>query len=113
LYLPLSLSTPIMAGGLVALLMKKTAKTLEAQRGRSLRGILFASGIVAGDALIGVLVAFLIGSWSGYAHFYDAHDGQWLTVLGDYGPTVSLIAFGSLAVLMARLAQKGFSSGKK
>ncbi len=111
LYLPLSLSTPIMAGGLIAYMMKKTARTADIRSQRSLRGILFASGIVAGDALLGVTAAFMIGSWGSYERFYDAHDGMMLTLTGSFGPWLSLIMFAGLAGVLALLAYRGF--GKK
>ena len=55
LYLPLSLSTPIMLGGLVSFIVKKYGKKDAVHQ----RGILAASGLVAGDACMGVILAFL------------------------------------------------------
>jgi putative OPT family oligopeptide transporter len=111
LYLPLSLSTPIMAGGLIAFLMQRTARSVKDKGARSLRGVLFSSGIVAGDALVGVFVAFLIGvNLYSYADFYDAHDGMMITLTGAFGPYVSLICFAGLASLLAWMAYRGFSS---
>lgn len=55
LYLPLSLSTAMMCGGIVSLLVKKKDKTEKASQ----VGILAASGLVAGDACMGVVVALL------------------------------------------------------
>lgn len=111
LYLPLSLSTPLMTGGLVALIIKKVSKPDEHKKKHE-NGILFASGIVAGDALIGVLVAFLIGLWAGYGEFYDAHDGMMITLTGWFGPWLSLIMFFGLAFLLGHLAYRGFKSKK-
>lgn len=54
LYLPLSLSTAMMVGGLVAYFSKKKATDEQMQS-----GLLASSGLVAGDACIGVLVALL------------------------------------------------------
>ncbi|MBD3332834.1 oligopeptide transporter, OPT family [candidate division GN15 bacterium] len=110
LYLPLSLSTPIMAGGLIAFMMQRTARSIKVKEARSLRGVLFASGIVAGDALVGVLVAFMIGSWTSYADFYDGHEGMMNTLTGAFGPWLSLIAFAALASMLAWMALRGFSS---
>lgn len=106
LYLPLSLSTPIMAGGVVAYFVKKLSAP-RYQNERNLRGILFASGMVAGDALIGVLVAFMIGSWAGYAGFYDEHEGMLNSLSGSFGPWLALILFGGLGLIMFRSAMKG------
>ena len=106
LYLPLSLSTPIMTGGLVALLVKKYVRK-EEYGGKNLAGTLFASGMVAGDALIGVAVAFMIGSWSAYEIFYNEHEGGMDTLTGAWGPWIALTAFAGLTLLLARLAFKG------
>ncbi|MEE8403763.1 MAG: oligopeptide transporter, OPT family, partial [candidate division Zixibacteria bacterium] len=107
LYLPLSLSTPIMTGALIAYIVRKVSSDQEYNQ-RNLQGILFASGMVAGDALVGVLVAFMIGSWAGYAGYYDSYEGMMNSVTGPYGPWLALILFGSLAVFMYRMATKGF-----
>ncbi len=107
LYLPLSLSTPIMAGALIAFIVRKVSSDQEYNQ-RNLQGVLFASGMVAGDALIGVLVAFMIGSWAGYAGYYDSYEGMMNSVTGPFGPWLALILFGGLAIFMYRMATKGF-----
>jgi putative OPT family oligopeptide transporter len=59
-YLPLSTSAPIMVGGLVRYAVERTSKQkaigMEAESGP---GVLFASGLIAGAAVIGTLLAFL------------------------------------------------------
>lgn len=55
LYLPLSLSTGTMVGGVVAALTKKRDKKSNTVD----RGVLAASGLVAGDACTGVVIALL------------------------------------------------------
>ncbi len=55
LYLPLPLSTSLMLGGVVSFVVKKYAKSPEAND----RGVLTSSGLVAGDACTGVLIALL------------------------------------------------------
>ncbi len=107
LYLPLSLSTPLMTGGLVSMLIKKVSKKDEYKK-KNEQGVLFASGIVAGDALIGVAVAFMIGLWGTYGEFYDKHDGAMNTLTGSFGPWLSLIMFFGLAALLGHLAYRGF-----
>lgn len=72
LYLPIALSTSIMLGGLVRLLTKQLSSNSAVKE----RGILTSSGLVAGDASMGVLIALftvlgvvdpskapLLGSW--------------------------------------------------
>lgn len=58
LYLPLSLSTAMMLGGIVSFLVKKKERTTHMTTA-SEKGILAASGLVAGDACTGVVVALL------------------------------------------------------
>jgi putative OPT family oligopeptide transporter len=99
LYLPLNLSTPIMAGGLIALLVRKISKENVVKR-REERGILFGSGLVAGDALLGVMVAFVIAFSGGYRAFYEAHEEMSLT--GIYGPWISLLAFVLISYMLYR-----------
>ncbi len=55
LYLPLSLTTPVMLGGLVSAFVKHRTKDKEIFQ----RGVLTSSGLVAGDACTGVVVALL------------------------------------------------------
>jgi putative OPT family oligopeptide transporter len=106
LYLPLSLSTPIMTGGLISLLINKYAKE-DTQKSKNENGILFSSGLVAGDALVSVVVAFMIGTWFTYEHYYDLHDGMMRTITGSFGPWLSLIFFFCLALVMGYLAWHG------
>lgn len=99
LYLPLNLSTPIMAGGLIALIVRKISKEDVAKR-REERGILFGSGLVAGDALLGVIIAFIIAFSSSYRAFYEAHEE--LSLTAAYGPWVSLVAFAGISFMLYR-----------
>lgn len=99
LYLPLDLSTPIMAGGLISLIVNKLSREGTAPK-REEKGILFSSGLVAGDALIGVLIAFAIALSSGYRAFYERHEE--ISVSGTYGPWLSLIAFLIMGVMLYR-----------
>ncbi len=106
LYLPLSLSTPIMAGGLISLLVHKRS-TKEQYTERNLRGILFSSGMVAGDALLGVVGAFLIGSWASYAGYYDNHYGMLNSLTGNFGPWLGLIMFAGMMAILTHMAFRG------
>ncbi|MEA4989167.1 MAG: oligopeptide transporter, OPT family [Anaerovorax sp.] len=58
LYLPLGLSTGIMVGGLVRLYIDKKKNISETDRKDGTdRGILYTSGLIAGEGLVGVLLA--------------------------------------------------------
>jgi hypothetical protein len=70
-YLPLSSSTPILAGGLVRWLVDRRHRPALAARGLSEEaiaaeadkspGVLLASGYIAGGAIAGIVIAFLAG----------------------------------------------------
>ncbi|MBN1907321.1 MAG: oligopeptide transporter, OPT family [Deltaproteobacteria bacterium] len=111
LYLPLSLSTPIMTGGLISYFINRYARE-ENKKSKNENGILFSSGLVAGDALVSVLVAFMIGTWTFYERYYDAHDGMMRTITGSLGPWISLVCFISLAAVLGHLAWHGGIKGK-
>jgi putative OPT family oligopeptide transporter len=58
IYLPLKLSAAICAGGVIAALAKNAAGPREEP---SRRGLLFAAGLITGEALMGILLAMPIG----------------------------------------------------
>ncbi len=59
IYLPLGLTSPILAGGVLSHLVNKRAEKTGGERGRGIRerGVILASGLMAGGALGGVLGA--------------------------------------------------------
>lgn len=61
LYLPIHLSMPIMVGGLVRLWYEKRKFKDEKRRKEVISdGVLYASGMIAGEGLIGILLAVLV-----------------------------------------------------
>lgn len=82
LYLPIHLSTPIMVGGLLKLWIDKRKFESEERRQEVTNdGVLFASGMIAGEGLVGILLAVfavfgisfdmggVLGNWGGLAFF--------------------------------------------
>ena len=57
LYLPLELSTTIMIGGVIRWCIRKYK--LKQKKGESGGGVLFCSGLIAGEGLVGILLAIL------------------------------------------------------
>jgi len=58
IYLPISLSSPVLIGGIIRMMVEGKYKKNQVRKEASLeRGVLLASGLVAGDALIGILIA--------------------------------------------------------
>jgi putative OPT family oligopeptide transporter len=61
IYLPIQLSTAIFLGGLIAWLANRTLRragaSKEMQETRGRQGLLFAAGLITGEALLGILLA--------------------------------------------------------
>lgn len=94
LYLPIHLSTPIMVGGIVRGFLDKKLEKGEGDRhtikSRIDSGILFASGLIAGEGLLGILLAVLavanINIVSGFS----------------FGPIGSIVMFGLLVYTLIK-----------
>jgi putative OPT family oligopeptide transporter len=59
MYIPLELNTPLVIGGLIAHLVSRSTRDKELSTRRYDKGILIASGFIAGGAIIGVVAALL------------------------------------------------------
>ena len=98
LYLPLSLSTPILLGGAIRLLVEKRYREPLLFEKRE-RGILVSSGLIAGAALIGVIIKGMIyieDKWDGFALFLEkVHD-----LTDGLGPLPSALIFLLLACIL-------------
>ncbi len=57
MYIPLELNTPILWGGLISHLVKKSTSDKELSQKRHAKGTLIASGFIAGGALMGIVSA--------------------------------------------------------
>jgi putative OPT family oligopeptide transporter len=60
MFIPLDLNTPVVVGGLLNQWFNKSTKNEKLNTARSNRGILIASGFIAGAAIFGVVGAFLL-----------------------------------------------------
>lgn len=87
MYLPFGLVTPILIGGLLAHFLRGGAEGAAADQ-RLHRGILFASGMIAGESLMGVGIALLVSL--GFSR---------LTLGLDNTLTTALTVFAAAAVL--------------
>lgn len=98
LYLPIHLSVSIMLGGIISYLLEKTEKDPEVLKAKSDSGILFSSGLVAGEGLIGVLLAIMAVIPVGSGTLEDVV-GFGNLVLGQWG---SLLFFMGLALILVK-----------
>ena len=59
MYLPFSLSAGIMAGGIVRYIVEKIKGSNEEKKERADKGVLFTSGMIAGEGIMGIILAVL------------------------------------------------------
>ena len=62
MYLPFGLSTPILIGGIIAHFINRKNKTDEESEKSLQNGILVSSGLIAGESLMGIMLAFIAGA---------------------------------------------------
>jgi putative OPT family oligopeptide transporter len=110
-YLPISTTFPIFIGGAMRWLsdrMRPAESRAEAESEVS-SGMLFSTGLVAGGAISGLLVAVLI-SLEGLSGFREAAGfGEGLNVLGLFGaaaPWSALLLFAVLCAILVRWSLK-------
>ncbi len=103
IYLPLSTMTPVFAGGcLRALVERRSARDNENEetaRSQTEQGVLFGSGLIAGEGVMGIgiaLVALLLGR---------RPPGLGFELTGTAGAAVSLAGFALLCWLLWRSAR--------
>jgi putative OPT family oligopeptide transporter len=75
-YLPLGLSVPIFIGGLIAHIIKKKSANMnvEDKQHKEAGGLLLASGLITGEALMGVLVAIAAVSFQNMVPYITTFD---------------------------------------
>ncbi len=93
LYLPLELSAPIMFGGLIKFIVEKIGGK---QKDESSKGILFCSGLIAGEGILGVVLAIL--TVTGVTEKINISS---IVPTGNITSLIVLIAIGALVFFMA------------
>ncbi len=106
IYLPVSTMTPVFAGGVLRWSVERFSRKSEFQAEQKERGILFGSGLIAGEGLMGVgvaLYAFILGTRPAGLPF---------RLEGFWGQVASMTGFAILGFLMVRAAMKTRKTGK-
>lgn len=85
MYLPFSLSAGIMAGGIVRYIVEKIKGTDEEKKERADRGVLFTSGMIAGEGIMGIVLAVLavvkVDSVINLSEKFDFTTPQWVSLI--------------------------------
>jgi putative OPT family oligopeptide transporter len=97
MFIPLSLNTPLIVGGLLNHWFTKSTKDEKVNNARIQRGTLISSGFIAGAALFGVIGAFLLFfNVDLNMHFFQVldKDNNWIFEEGNIWPeVVAIITF--------------------
>jgi putative OPT family oligopeptide transporter len=113
MYLPMQLNTPVLLGGILSWLVGRRGKGTDPATAklRHDRGILIASGLIAGGALMGVFDAFLgVVAFGGEVqrkaalHLLPAHAFE--GPLGEGIAIAGIVALGLIVVLWSRRASR-------
>lgn len=96
MYLPFSLSAGIMAGGVVRFIVEKIKGSDKEKKERADRGVLFTSGLIAGEGIMGIILAILA--------VVDVADR--IALKNSLPQFVSLIIFILLLVYLYRVCMK-------
>jgi len=92
--------TPVFIGGLIRHYVEKKYTTENDEKGKD-QGILLGSGLIAGEGLMGVVIAIFAVALSKEPNFFEIHyPAEWM------GEIVSVIAFSILGWFLYRVAAK-------
>jgi len=116
MYLPMALNTPILLGALVASLVRRGKQDDPRTQARGDKGIVIASGFIAGAAIVGVVLNGL-RAWQETSPFVESLDvpaamirgGADPAVVGRTGNWLGLAAFLVLCAVMAWDARRARS----
>lgn len=116
-YLPLSTTAPIFVGGALKWFISKR-KNIKAEDSELESGSLFSSGLIAGGAIMGIVIAVLLGtsispaadgSARSIMDLFNSQIGEHSGALGDL---VGIGAFALLCTVLYYAAMKGFTENK-
>jgi putative OPT family oligopeptide transporter len=105
IYLPFPLTTPIMLGGVLNAIVTKIGKRKPDMSEEKIhsRGVLFSSGLVAGEALLGIVIAGL----------YGAFTMERVRLLKEPLPFIGTIVFFGMAFLLLRTSLVGIGASMR
>lgn len=106
MYLPWTVTTPILCGGIVYRIVERRSRARGDSDGERQsvihRGLLFASGLVAGEAIMGILIAGLVVSQLDMPFLGSWVNGQWTPMV--VVDAVSMLAFIFMMWLLVKKA---------
>ncbi len=103
MYLPIQLNTAVLLGGFIAYLVGRSTKDADLARERKEKGVLIASGYIAGGSIAGVFAAvFAVLRWDDIMRV--SYSESWMEI-------VAIVMLALLSVFMYRYAKRVRSEG--
>ena len=102
IYLPLGLSVPILIGGVINQITRYVARRRGDETATVQRGVLFGSGLIAGEAIMGIIAAFLIVGGLDLPIF------EWQSTVLSLG----FFAIATLALIYVAMKHENESNGR-
>jgi putative OPT family oligopeptide transporter len=97
LYLPIYISVPMMVGGVIRLVVdKKKMDDAEAKKAAVNRGILYCSGLIAGEGLVGIVLAAIAA----------AGLNTDMSQMINLGPIGAIVLFALLSLSLVAVTRK-------
>jgi len=97
IYLPVTLAVPILFGGLIRFVVDKRHNKRKGIDESKDQGVLMSSGFIAGEAIMGVVVAILI---------YTGVKPEGFAITANLKDTLSLMAFLAVASYLYKIAKR-------
>lgn len=117
IYLPIHLNAAIMCGGLVRLIIEKRKYASEKSKTDAVQsGILYTSGLIAGEGIVGIILAILAIIPAGVNAAGEALNvGNIIDISGKFslGNIGGLVFFGALLASIFYVAHKGAKGAAK
>ncbi|UCC82337.1 MAG: oligopeptide transporter, OPT family [Gemmatimonadota bacterium] len=97
IYLPITTMMPIFIGGMIRKILEGRQRTKQAKEEVREQGVLYASGLIGGDGIMGVGIAF----WAGWKGIPAGFGHEWM---GSFAGGLALAMLALLAYLIVRAA---------
>jgi len=102
MYLPIQLNTAVLLGGFLAYLVSKSTRDEKAAKERGERGVLVASGYIAGGSIAGVVAAVIAATG-----LQEKIPAVWPGALMDsWGEIAAIVMVALLSIFMYRYATR-------
>lgn len=108
IYLPLGLSVSILLGGFASLAVRRVSRRRNDEGAAEHKGILFGSGLIAGEAVAAIIIAFLLVGLGKN----EAGQSKLPVALVDSAP-VSILVFAAAIALMIYVALRRSKGAKQ